>query len=135
MVESSIVIHRNDIISYSKGTAGQVEFDFEQIWCYCKIMERKASELDFYHVHPAGFLELSQTDVNCMKGFREAFGCQIKFYIITFTTSKMLSTLHNCLGYKITDEREIVELRNIEYNHLHKNSLLFLKYLSYGGEK
>lgn len=80
MREASIVLLGDKVIDVSLGSGASVEFNFDKIWQY----REYSNNLKFYHVHPAGFLGYSQTDLNCMKGFRVAFGHPVYFSVITF---------------------------------------------------
>lgn len=134
MIESSIVLHKGNIIDYNIGNFSSVEFNFERVWKYYKIENINSTNLIFLHVHPRGLLELSELDKNCMKGFYQAFGKEIYFYIITYNDDDLFSISYNVVTYMITKNliQKIPEYQNIIINN---NILLFLKYLSYGERK
>jgi len=136
MIESSITIFNDKIIDFSRGTPTSVEFNFERIWKYSKNTSLCSDLYHFYHVHPTDSLFLSETDKNCMKGLRLAFGMDINFYVITFLASEidMFNTYYKMIWF--TQQKEgYVEIEEDAKRRLLHNELLFLKYLSYGEMK
>jgi hypothetical protein len=132
MVESSLVMYKNDIVDYNYGTASSVEFNFERLW----MLRRKEGEyfkpfmLEFYHVHPKGFCQLSDLDKNCMKGLAQAFGSDIYFSIVLFKNVSLFNT--DCTQKAFYYDRKTKEIKKATLEPLNDNKLLFLKYLSYG---
>ena len=131
MIESSVVVYQNQIIDYSRGTPVSVEFNFERIWEYKKSLRDSFQPylLNFYHVHPEGITSYSELDKNCMKGFFIAFGYPIYFAIVNFLNKDLfdISAQYNAFEYI---KQGVINPVGIE--HLTKDQLLFLKFLSYG---
>ena len=140
MLESSLVTYRNEIIDYNIGTPTSVEFNFERIWSFKRSLKDKfyPIHLKFYHVHPSGFLFLSNLDFKCMEGLRIALGEPIVFGIITFGSPDPLD-VHNIKynsysHYLDLDSKSYVE--DLGENHrLSHSQLILLKRLSYGTAK
>jgi hypothetical protein len=144
MIESALVTYKGKVISYSTGSAGSVEFDFLAIWDTIKEDKNDIntiSNIVFFHVHPEGFLDLSETDKNCVKGLFMAIGKPFLFSIITFNTSDVLDISFKMKCF-ICDKDSVKELHSLPSNsNLFENmvdslatnrQLEFLKYLSYG---
>jgi proteasome lid subunit RPN8/RPN11 len=136
VIESSIVIYKEKIIDYAKGTAASVEFDFERIWDIIKKDALKISSelLSFVHVHPPGIFEASVTDINCINGFNMAFGeCTMYlFSIIRFHNSDLFDISHGSTVYVCN---AVAAYRKATgYLNISNDQLLFLKYLSYSKE-
>lgn len=133
MIESSMVLHRGNIIDYNIGNFCSVEFNFERIWNYCKENNLKGSNIDFVHVHPEGFLQLSDKDKNCMLGFQQAFKSEIYFNIISFKDNDLFSIESDFITYSLGINKNICTFyHNFKDIILEQNDILFLKYLSYG---
>lgn len=125
--ESAIVTHNSNIISFSVGTAGAVEFDFLKIWEYVKKSGCDPCELAFYHVHPHSFQHYSSLDEECLAGFVLAFGGDIYFSIIIFENNDLCNLTYMQLSYQYING--MVEAKDQPLSH---DQLLFLKWLSYG---
>ena len=130
MVESAIVLYKNEIIDASLGTPVNVEFNFEKIWAFKKTQNPfLIQELHFVHVHPKGFLNYSATDLDCIQGFNLAFGNKVLFSIICFEDSNLNSQEHSMRTYFF--DKEMV---NVTDSHILKREhILILKTLSYYG--
>lgn len=132
MRESAIVTYDENIIDYSIGTAGSVEFNFDRIWAHIKKLgpvNFDKDKLEFFHVHPQGFISFSSTDENCMKGLNLALGIPIRFCVVVFENADLFNT-------KI-DLKWAVYNRGFDHDPQYlrlpsRNELLFLKYLAYG---
>ena len=144
MIESALVTYKGNVISYSTGSAGSVEFDFLSIWSAIKEDKNDinpVSNIIFFHVHPEGFLDLSETDKNCVKGLFMAIGKPFYFSIINFYTSDIFDVSFKMKCF-LCNKDSIKELHILPDNSslfgsmmdsLFTNSQLeFLKYLSYG---
>lgn len=133
--ESSMVLLRdnNFIVDVQVGNQAKVEFDFDKIWKAYQTITNTKKGLDFYHVHPKGMLELSETDKNCMGGYRLAFD---EDFIFHFTVISFFIEYepfnYDCVlrTYTFDDNNFIIDLKDyvqpIEDYHL-----LMLKHLSY----
>lgn len=131
MRESAIVTYDENIIDYSIGTAGSVEFNFDRIWAHIKKLgpvNFDKDKLEFFHVHPQGFISFSDTDENCMKGLNLALGIPIRFCVIAFENADLFN-LKIRMKWAIYDRYE-QNLQGIRIPS--RNELLFLKYLAYG---
>ena len=123
--ESALVLHTEDVISFSTGSPSHVEFNFEEVWKYRK----DPSLLAFYHVHPVGFDSYSSTDEDCIKGFNIAFGHPVYFSIVGFYDREYIFNIDHwqksymCIGNKIIETVN----KKLDYEQL-----LLLKILSYG---
>jgi hypothetical protein len=81
--ESAIVLYGKKLIAATIGNPVSVEFPFEKIWDFkkkCPLFN--PAYLRFYHTHPNGFSEYSETDVNCLKGLNLAFDFPVYFSIL-----------------------------------------------------
>ena len=116
MRESSLITYedsplsRFDIhfVTASLGTPCSVEFNFEKVWEFKKNMGGfNPKNLRFYHVHPEGFLNYSDTDLNCIKGLKIAFGHPIYFSILTFEHGSCLelSSVYNQISFQYIDKK------------------------------
>ena len=135
MIESSLVLYMEDIVDYNYGTESSVEFNFERLW----VLRREEGErfkpfmLEFYHVHPEGFCELSALDKNCMKGLSLAFGSDIYFTIIIFKNGDLFDTRSKQKAFYYNFKSGKIEKVTLE--PLNRDQLFFLKFLSYGETK
>ena len=145
MVESSLVTYKGGIIDYNVGTPASVEFNFERIWIYKRHTDKLARllnkpsqkfhniHLKFHHVHPSGFLTLSELDHNCMEGLRIALGEPIQFSIYTFDNSDPLD-VDNIKYNSYAHYHHMTE--DVGENHrLSHSQLILLKRLAYGTTK
>ena len=136
MIESSLVLYNDRLVSISKGTPSSVEFNFGEIWDYSKtITDFDADNFDFYHVHPIGINSYSETDLNCMIGYQIAFGKSVFFHIIIFENSDLNSLVHTRKTYVLKPDREVLDITDIIDDSLTDCSLALLKRLSYGDMK
>jgi hypothetical protein len=142
MVESSIVTYpmnryltEHDIIDYSVGSPGSVEFNFERIWMFKKTMGRDFNGLSlrFFHVHPSGFDMYSELDMNCMEGLHMAFNSWIYFNIVLFQSDDLWDTKHKVRAYVYHAGGFVLEQPLPP--RLSPDQALFLKYLSYGNTR
>lgn len=102
MRESSLVLCGEDIIDVQIGSGAEVKFDFDHVWAYRKHKEN----IKFYHVHPQGFLGISGTDVNCMKGYKIALGIPSYFSVICFKDEHELNDIqYEQLSVMIEDNK------------------------------
>jgi len=116
MKESSIVVYNQEIIAVSTGTASSVEFDFKALWPYAKLDKEKVdtiSGLYFYHVHPRGFLELSNVDVNCIQGLLLALGKPFLFSIIEFECDDLLDKAYFMKSFLCENNNGVTDMKNI----------------------
>lgn len=145
--ESSMVIGKdNKVLDFQIGTPVKVEFDFRSIWK--KIKEYKytkddISNIHFIHVHPQGYLKMSDQDRICIKGLAMGLGTDIlSFNIITFNSSDFDDVEYCSSAYMyILAEDKIVPRLNLDPNIpqskvfiMPGRSLLQLKYMSYGNK-
>ena len=144
--ESSLVLYRDKIIDYSVGSYGEVEFNFENIWPYIKECKKKEfifweNDFHFFHVHPGNTTFISETDINCIKGFSIALGKNISnFHIVNFLNDDLYDYDYKSLfitsyfyykesGKIITDNSNLELFLSIkELGFI----LFFLKQLSFG---
>jgi hypothetical protein len=134
MIESSLVSFEKNIIDYQIGTIGKVEFDFNKIWNFYKKNKSYFCflSLNFFHVHPENMLIESETDINCIKGFFQAFNETIYFHIVCFKNNNIYNLDCDILtlvyrGYEI----EIEKIYNYDFKKQDER-ILILKLLSYG---
>jgi hypothetical protein len=93
MIETSMVLYEHSeeqkyMVSITKGTAGAVEFDFDAVWNFKKMLQQfDPKKLIWLHVHPPGFgVEASAQDYLCAKSLQIAFKELGKFGIFQFRT-------------------------------------------------
>jgi hypothetical protein len=130
--ESTIVTNEDgNIISYSLGEPDRVVFDFLTVWKYVDKHHVVPTYMNFYHVHPRMFPYHSDLDLNCMRGFVKGFGSDIYFSIILFVFDDPLDTTFTQLSYIC--KRDGVQ--ECKHRFPSDDQLLFLKYLSYGGNQ
>jgi len=130
MKESSLILYDNFFIDASIGTPCSVEFNFEKAWEFKKsIKDFDPKLLKFYHVHPEGFLDYSDIDLNCIKGLNIAMGCPVYFSIITFLNNDLNEHYYHQISYKYLDK----QMEKVEDIPLMFNYSFLLKYLSYFG--
>jgi len=102
------------LLDLQLGTAGSVEFNFSRIWKFCKAIKPLGFEplnLNFIHVHPtySGIgTNCSATDINCLEGFRMAFGFSPLFRIIQFSNHNVFDLRGTQTGY-VQDGDAVVE--------------------------
>jgi hypothetical protein len=134
MVESSLVSYQQKIVDYQIGASGSVAFDFGKIWnlykrykkCFC------FGSLNFFHVHPENMLKESEIDINCIKGFFQAFNKNIYFHIICFKDDSIYNL--NCDVLTLVYRGYGIEIEKMySYNFKYQDDrFLVLKLLSYG---
>jgi len=141
VIESAVITYDDRIIDYSIGEAGSVEFNFFRPWNFIKTLGLNfiPEDLQFYHVHPPGMTTYSDKDLNCVQGWHTALECVIYFNIITFHEDDLFSVKHDVVGYWFDNTRcdthgKLLLEKKVYPVRLTGDQLLFLKYLSYGGE-
>lgn len=92
LVESSLVVYKDNVIQLKRGLPDRVDFDFEMVNYYIKREENFEKEhLHFFHLHPFDTEFYSALDENCAKSLGIAFGFPINFWIATVNNSVSLS--------------------------------------------
>jgi proteasome lid subunit RPN8/RPN11 len=120
--ESAVVLYDGELISYSVGSAGRVEFDFMEVWAFKKTQKDfDPAKLVFIHTHPEGFLDYSSTDLDCMKGFLLSFNHPVTFSIMTFPEGSIRTYSY--------DGNSVVETEDPFVSDLAVNTLYFLSYI------
>jgi hypothetical protein len=138
MIESSMVYYGNELVCIDLGETYSVEFNFDRIWSFMqekkKINDWNPILLRFYHVHPEGFTNYSQTDLNCAKGFKIAFGSCLNFNIVIFKNSDINDLTHHLSCFEYDPEKPSILVTKTKdwYNKLGYEQLFMLKALSYG---
>jgi hypothetical protein len=142
MRESAIVVYNQEVVSVSTGTAASVEFDFEALWPYAKSDKEKESSISglyFYHVHPRGFLELSNMDVNCIQGLLLALGKSFLFSILEFEKDDLIDTSYFMKTFLCENNNGVTDMKNILDCDYHNEGVFLtlehvhlLKKLAYG---
>jgi hypothetical protein len=90
MVESSAILYDSELIALNRGGPASVEFDFEAAWATRKRPNYEPWRLTWLHVHPVGFGPgASQTDLNCARGLKAAFGRCQNFGILHFKDTRL----------------------------------------------
>lgn len=134
MVESSIVIYKKILIDYQQGSRGEVEFDFAKVWNFYKKNKHSFDfmSLQFFHVHPFNIFSESEKDINCMKGFAQAFNKRIPFHIVIFKDNNIMNL--DCAVLTLIYDPKTEEIEKIfNYNFRYQdNNFLVLKLLSFG---
>lgn len=131
MVESSIVILNDKIVTCERGSVGQVEFNWDRVWAAYKANNKE--ELPwFIHVHPKGYNTYSPTDLNCMQGFLCALGDTVYFSIVIFDNDDIHDLNHRLIDYTLDKGDAFpVEVKGL-LGILDIASLTILKLLSVG---
>lgn len=112
--ESAMVIDDNGaIVDCSVGSAGHVDFNFFKVWSYWVRNPDKQHKLRFFHVHPRGFLAMSDVDVNCIRGFAMSLGINIDvFGIICFNSDKLDDLSHQLAVFSCDKYTQSVYCQN-----------------------
>jgi hypothetical protein len=135
MLESSMVQYGGKIISVSKGKPASVEFDFEAVWRFKKVLGHRFDPclLRWIHVHPTGFGILpSPQDELCAEGLAAAFKSCENFVILRFFNPGFQDIFGDLAIYR-WDLKKLVltETSSVEFG-LFKRYAYILKTLSYG---
>lgn len=135
MIETSMVLYDNYLmVCMSKGTVGNVEFDFDAVWRFRKqVIEFDPLKLIWLHVHPLGFgYEASLQDSICAKGLEIAFKGLGKFGILHFQTPSQ-QDCRGQVGWHELDgsELKLAKVESIEDDVYLKGPAMVLKMHSF----
>lgn len=136
MIESSIVKYGDQVVTVDVGKPSNVEFNFMKIRAFAQERKKRGfwdpRNLNYYHVHPEGFLNYSQTDLRCAKGLHLGLGVCRNFHIITFNSSDLNDETYNFSCFLYNPDHPDRLIPELDSEGLDGYSLYLLKALSYG---
>ena len=117
MVESSLVLWGDRVISTSVGKPATVEFDFDAVWHHkrtCHPHIYKQRELTWLHVHPVGYgCQFSSLDQNCAEGLQLAFGNIGWFGILCFRDADPDDIEGEVAWYRLVESKLVLQDRDL----------------------
>lgn len=110
MNESSLILYDGRIVSMSRGSAFEVEFEFQKVWDLKKKTPNfNPDRLVWLHAHPPGVsCQASMQDVRCAQGLKIAFGKLGAFGIVCFTDADLNSYDGEIAWYQFDENHKLV---------------------------